>query len=80
MDVGLQELRARDALYRSIPENLTTYINEQEKRAGNPDFDYASLSDDDVESGREETVQEKGLLHSALRTFLGTSASAPEMT
>lgn len=46
--------------YRFISENLTTYINEQEQRAGNPDFDYASLSDEDAEFGREETVQEKG--------------------
>jgi type I restriction enzyme M protein len=46
--------------YRFISENITTYINEQEQRAGNPDFDYASLSDEDAEFGREETVQEKG--------------------
>lgn len=46
--------------YRFISENLTTYINEQEQRAGNPDFDYASLSDENAEFGREETVREKG--------------------
>ncbi|MGY9355593.1 type I restriction-modification system subunit M [Citrobacter braakii] len=46
--------------YRFISENLTSYINEQEQLAGNPDFDYASLSDEDAEFGREETVQEKG--------------------
>lgn len=46
--------------YRFISENLTSYINEQEQLAGDPDFDYASLSDEDAESGREETVQEKG--------------------
>lgn len=46
--------------YRFISENLTSYINEQELLAGDPAFDYASLSDEDAEFGREETVQEKG--------------------
>ncbi len=46
--------------YRFISENLTGYLNEQERRAGNTDFDYARLSDTDAEFGRAETVQEKG--------------------
>ena len=46
--------------YRFISENLTTYLNELERKAGAPDFDYASLSDSDAEFGREETVKEKG--------------------
>ena len=46
--------------YRFISENLTSYINEHERRAGNPDFDYAALSDADAEFGRAETVKEKG--------------------
>ena len=46
--------------YRFISENLTGYLNEQERKAGNPDFDYARLSDDDAEFGRAETVNEKG--------------------
>jgi type I restriction enzyme M protein len=46
--------------YRFISENLTTYLNELERKAGVPDFDYASLSDSDAEFGREETVKEKG--------------------
>ncbi len=46
--------------YRFISENLTGYLNEQERRAGNPDFDYAALSDADAELGRAETVKEKG--------------------
>lgn len=33
--------------YRFISENLTSYLNEQERRAGSPDFDYAKLSDAD---------------------------------
>jgi type I restriction enzyme M protein len=46
--------------YRFISENLTAYLNEQERRAGSPDFDYASLGDADAEFGRAETVKEKG--------------------
>ena len=46
--------------YRFISENLVRYLNEQERLAGNPDFDYATLSDKDAEYGREETVREKG--------------------
>ena len=46
--------------YRFISENLTAYLNEQERKAGNADFDYAALSDADAEFGRAETVDEKG--------------------
>jgi len=46
--------------YRFISENLTAYLNEQERKAGNPNFDYTTLSDEDAEFGRAETVKEKG--------------------
>jgi len=46
--------------YRFISENLTTFINKEEQRAGNPGFDYARLSDKKAEFGREDTVKEKG--------------------
>ncbi|MCW5844356.1 MAG: type I restriction-modification system subunit M [Caldilinea sp.] len=46
--------------YRFISENLTAYLNEQERKAGIAEFDYAALSDADAEFGREETVKEKG--------------------
>jgi type I restriction enzyme M protein len=46
--------------YRFISENLTAYLNTQERRAGQPDFDYAALSDTDAMQGRVETVKEKG--------------------
>jgi type I restriction enzyme M protein len=46
--------------YRFISENLTNYINIQERRAGIEDFDFANLSDSEAEFGREETVREKG--------------------
>lgn len=31
--------------YRFISENLANYIDEEERRAGTEDFDYATLSD-----------------------------------
>ncbi len=46
--------------YRFISENLCAYLNEQERKAGQADFDYAGISDTDAEFGREETVKEKG--------------------
>lgn len=46
--------------YRFISENLTIYINEDERRSGNKDFDYAKLSDKEAEFGRSDTVKEKG--------------------
>ena len=46
--------------YRFISENLTAYLNEQERKAGHADFDYSRLSNSDAEFGRRETVVEKG--------------------
>src|SRR5438105_14841357 len=46
--------------YRFISENLTTYLNEHEREAGKPDFDYSELTDSEAEFGRTETVKEKG--------------------
>ncbi|MGH3498831.1 MAG: type I restriction-modification system subunit M [Nocardioidaceae bacterium] len=46
--------------YRFISENLTVYLNEQERLAGNEDFDYRNLARADAEFGRDETVKEKG--------------------
>lgn len=46
--------------YRFISENLTTYINKEERRTGSKDFDYAKIKDKDAEFGRAETVIDKG--------------------
>ena len=46
--------------YRFISENLTTYINQDERRAGDSTFDYAQIPDETAEVGRRETVVEKG--------------------
>jgi len=46
--------------YRFISENLTSYINADERRGGNKDFVYAKLSDQEAEFGRADTVRKKG--------------------
>ena len=46
--------------YRFISENLVSYINGGEVAAGTVDFDYAKISDEEAEFGREETLAEKG--------------------
>ena len=46
--------------YRFVSENLTAYLNTQERKAGDEAFDYTSLGDTDAEFGRAETVKEKG--------------------
>ncbi len=46
--------------YRFISENLTSYLNQSEHKAGHTDFNYAHLSDKEAEFGRVETVAEKG--------------------
>jgi len=46
--------------YRFISENLTKYIDDNEHKAGDKDFDYSQLSDEEAEFGRADTVKEKG--------------------
>jgi type I restriction enzyme M protein len=46
--------------YRFISENLTNYINEDERRSGDKEFNYATLSDKEAEFGKVDTVKEKG--------------------
>lgn len=46
--------------YRYISENIANYINHDEHEAGNPDFDYAELSDEDAEEARADMVKTKG--------------------
>lgn len=46
--------------YRYISENITNYINEGERKAGDTNFNYAKLSDEEAESVRDDLVKEKG--------------------
>ena len=46
--------------YRYISENITNYINEGERKAGDTSFDYAKLKDNEAEPERNNLVKEKG--------------------
>ena len=46
--------------YRYISENITNYINEGERKAGDINFDYAKLKDSEAETVRDEMVKIKG--------------------
>ena len=46
--------------YRYVSENLTNYINKGEWEAGNTDFDYAELSDEEAIEIKDDMVQTKG--------------------
>src|SRR3984957_7994646 len=68
--------------YRFISENLTTYLDEQERKAGLPDFDYTRLSPLEAELGRAETVAEKGFFIRPGDLFVnvrGRAASDPNL-
>ena len=62
--------------YRYISENLTNYINAGEAEAGNPDFDYAKLSDEDAEQARADLVNTKGFFILPSELFVNVRARA----
>jgi type I restriction enzyme M protein len=66
--------------YRYISENLTSYINRGEQEAGNSNFDYAKLSDEEAETARMDLVQTKGffILPSQLFENVRQRAAADE--
>ncbi len=46
--------------YRYISENITNYINKGEREAGNEEFDYALMSDEEAMGAKDDLVKEKG--------------------
>src|SRR5665213_65542 len=62
--------------YRFISENLTNYINADERRAGKKDFDYAALSNKEAEFGRADTVKEKGFYILPSELFINVRKNA----
>ncbi len=47
--------------YRFISENITEFFNKAEHEAGDPDFNYADISDEEAEEDfRAGTVEDKG--------------------
>lgn len=64
--------------YRYISENLANYINDGERAAGDTEFDYACLSDDEAEGAREDLVQEKGFFILPSELFINVRARAKD--
>ena len=66
--------------YRYISENITEYINRGEHAAGNINFDYTKLSDEDAEPAREGLIEEKGffILPSELFCNIKENAASDE--
>ena len=64
--------------YRYISENITDYINKGEIEAGNTDFDYAKMSDEEAEEAREDLVQSKGFFILPSELFCNVTAKAKD--
>lgn len=62
--------------YRFISEDLTNYINQNEIEAGDTDFDYAKMSDEDAEEAREGLIEEKGFFMLPSELFCNVCANA----
>jgi type I restriction enzyme M protein len=62
--------------YRFISENLTNFLNTEERRAGNGNFDYSLLSDQEAEFGRLETLKEKGFYILPSELFINVTKNA----
>lgn len=64
--------------YRYISENITEYINRGELDAGNNDFDYAKLGDEEAEEARDDLVQTKGFFILPSELFQNIQKIAPD--
>ena len=64
--------------YRYISENLTAYINRGEQEAGEADFDYAAMRDDEAETARDDLVQTKGFFILPSELFCNVRAKAKD--
>lgn len=63
--------------YRYISENLTNYINKNEWDAGNKDFDYTKLSDEEASQARADLIRVKGFFILPSQLFCNVRAKAP---
>lgn len=62
--------------YRYISENLSNYINKGEIEAGNNDFDYAKLSDDEALEAKSELINTKGFFIAPSELFQNIKLNA----
>ncbi|MGL4484767.1 MAG: type I restriction-modification system subunit M [Anaerovoracaceae bacterium] len=63
--------------YRYISENLTRYVNDTEKDAGNSDFDFAKILDTDAIQAKADLVETKGFFIMPSELFENTLKKAP---
>lgn len=65
--------------YRFISENITEFFNFAEHEAGDPDFDYADISDEEAqEDFRPGTVEDKGFFILPSQLFKNVVKTAKE--
>ena len=62
--------------YRYISENLCGYINDGEIKAGNTEFDFAKMSDEDAKEAKDGLVEEKGFYILPSELFSNVRANA----
>mgnify|MGYP002851794200 FL=1 len=63
--------------YRFISEDLTNYLNNEEAKAGNHDFNYAAINDEDVDDNvRQITIEDKGYFIYPSELFCNVTACA----
>ena len=62
--------------YRYISENLSAYVDRDERAAGSANFRYAGLSDTDAESARGDLVRTKGFFILPSQLFENVRARA----
>ena len=62
--------------YRFISENLTSYINKNERKVGDKSFNYVNLSDSEAALGRESAVKEKGFFIKPSDLFVNVARGA----
>ncbi len=66
--------------YRFISENITNFINTEERSSGNTSFDYITLSDSEAEFGREAIVKAKGFYILPSELFVNVRKNARQNT
>ncbi|UTC64502.1 type I restriction-modification system subunit M [Treponema sp. OMZ 788] len=65
--------------YRFISENMTEFFNSAEHEAGDPDFDYAKISDKEAEADfRPNTVEDKGFFILPSQLFKNVAEKAKD--
>ena len=64
--------------YRFISEDITNYVNKNEAENGNPDFNYAAMSDEDALEARDIIIREKGYYIAPSNLFQNVRARAKD--